>query len=593
MRDEGLQAREIAAAVAPGHTARVERFRERLLDAYASISPRSGHVPFYSTVTGGLLDTAELGAEYWYRNLRETVQFAGTVRELLREEPRTVVEIGPHPVLAMAVQETVEDVLGGSGDVGTVGSLRRGEGGVERFLTSLAEVWVRGGEVDWSAVFRGSVAHLVGLPTYAFQRRRYWVQSAITGDGAAPGAPPDVPAEEALDAAAGESLARRVAAASESEREQLVLEAVRERIASVLGYDSAEEIDPEQALLELGFDSLTALELRNRLRIVSGLELPATLLFDHPTPAALTARLLSGLARAGRRRRARGWCGRRASRSAPSPRSCVQAGSGGELGEFMELLTTASRFRPTFDARSDSVEAPKPLRLATGAGHPNLVCFPTVLATADPYQYAKFAHGFRGERDVTAQPLVGFADGERLPASMCDAAAAHAEAIRELAIDAPCVLAGYSAGGVMAYAVAGHLERIGVPLAGVVLLDTLAFARDALVEIMGNVTWAMLAREDVQMTVSDARLTAMAAYGGLLADWEPIAVTAPTLALRADAVTPEVSAELEWGAAWDLARETVAVPGNHITLMEEHVGSTVQAVRQWLLSLTTHMGGDD
>ena len=64
-----------------------------------------------------------------------------------------------------------------------VGSLRREQGGLERFLTSLAEVWTHGVEVDWGAVFKGSGAQRVPLPTYAFQRERYWLEASVgSGD---------------------------------------------------------------------------------------------------------------------------------------------------------------------------------------------------------------------------------------------------------------------------------------------------------------------------------------------------------------------------------------------------------------------------
>ena len=68
---DGVRARRIPVDYA-SHSSQIEEIREELLEACASIAPRSGEVPFYSTVTGGLLDTAELDGEYWYRNLRET-----------------------------------------------------------------------------------------------------------------------------------------------------------------------------------------------------------------------------------------------------------------------------------------------------------------------------------------------------------------------------------------------------------------------------------------------------------------------------------------------------------------------------------------
>ncbi len=174
----GVRAREIPVGYA-SHSAQIEEIRAELLEGSAGIAPVSGTVPFLSTVTGELLDTAELDGEYWYRNLRETVRFEQVTRVLLGEGHRAFVEIGPHPVLSVGLQETVEAALGDPTAAVLAGSLRRGEGGLERFLASLGEVWVRGVEVDWARVFRGSGAARVGLPKYAFQRERYWLQAPV------------------------------------------------------------------------------------------------------------------------------------------------------------------------------------------------------------------------------------------------------------------------------------------------------------------------------------------------------------------------------------------------------------------------------
>ncbi len=173
----GVRASRIAVDYA-AHSEQVEVVREAMLDGLAGIDPCSGGVPFCSTVTGGLLDTAALDAGYWYRNLREPVLFEGAVRGLLEGARRVFVEVSPHPVLTVAVGETADEVLGGpGGGVVVAGSLRRDEGGMDRFVASLSEVWAGGVDVDWGVLFgHGSMAGGdVALPTYAFQRSRYWL----------------------------------------------------------------------------------------------------------------------------------------------------------------------------------------------------------------------------------------------------------------------------------------------------------------------------------------------------------------------------------------------------------------------------------
>ncbi|MFJ8888950.1 SDR family NAD(P)-dependent oxidoreductase [Streptomyces sp. NPDC102402] len=147
-------------------------------------------IPFYSTVTGGLVDTTELDGAYWYRNLRRRVRFEETVRVLLERGFGTFVECSAHPVLMMGVQETAESVPGT--DVLAVGSLRRGEGGLERFLASAAELFVRGTDIDWTALFEGTGARTVDLPTYAFQHQHYWLEkTAVTAAPTVETAGPD------------------------------------------------------------------------------------------------------------------------------------------------------------------------------------------------------------------------------------------------------------------------------------------------------------------------------------------------------------------------------------------------------------------
>ncbi len=178
-----LRARRIPVDYA-AHSAQVEAVRAELAEGCAGIAPTVAEIPFYSTVTAGPLDTACLDADYWYRNLRETVQFERVTRELLGEGRRTYVEVSPHPVLSVALQETADEALGIGGGVGVIGSMRREDGGAERLLASLGEAWVRGAPVDWGALWAGSRARRVRLPTYAFQRERFRLEARARDAGA-------------------------------------------------------------------------------------------------------------------------------------------------------------------------------------------------------------------------------------------------------------------------------------------------------------------------------------------------------------------------------------------------------------------------
>ncbi|MCQ9134712.1 type I polyketide synthase, partial [Streptomyces hilarionis] len=180
-RDD-VRARIVAATV-PTHCPLVDPLRERLLELLAPVRPLAGTVPLYSTVTGGLLDTTAMDADYWYDNTRAPVLFEPVVRALLDDGHSAFVESSAHPVLAMGVEQTI-DATGAHGVV--VESLRRAEGGLGRMLTSLAKAHLGGVRVDWTAVFPG--ARTVDLPTYAFQRTRYWAEAdGRTGDVSAAG----------------------------------------------------------------------------------------------------------------------------------------------------------------------------------------------------------------------------------------------------------------------------------------------------------------------------------------------------------------------------------------------------------------------
>nr|WP_089157123.1 type I polyketide synthase [Micromonospora sp. NBS 11-29] len=186
------------------HSPHVEAVADRLLASLAGITARPAEVPFYSALTGEQTDTTTLDADYWYRNLRQTVNFEQAVRTLLTDGHQVFLEVGPHPVLSFGMQETIDD---GDHEAAVVNSLRRDAGGWPRVLTALAELHTRGVGVDWTAVCGIAAGPAVPLPTYAFHRQRYWPDSPVrTGPVATAEDPADRQFWDAVERADADAL---------------------------------------------------------------------------------------------------------------------------------------------------------------------------------------------------------------------------------------------------------------------------------------------------------------------------------------------------------------------------------------------------
>ncbi|GAA4473749.1 hypothetical protein GCM10023170_095380 [Phytohabitans houttuyneae] len=166
------------------HSPYIDALREPLLAGLGELTPAAAQVAFYSTVTAGRLGTEALDTDYWYRNLRQPVRFAAAVEALLGDGYRVFIEASPHPVLAVPVQEAAERAV-------VVPTLRRGQGDLAQVLRSVAAAYTAGVPVRWESCFPAP-GRRIPLPTYPFQRQRYWVpvRDARGGDPAGLGLVP-------------------------------------------------------------------------------------------------------------------------------------------------------------------------------------------------------------------------------------------------------------------------------------------------------------------------------------------------------------------------------------------------------------------
>ncbi|MFF3412397.1 beta-ketoacyl synthase N-terminal-like domain-containing protein [Streptomyces sp. NPDC002742] len=173
--------RRVKVPVAP-HSPLMEPLRERLVSGLGHLVPVEARIPLYSSVEGGEIAGSALTAEYWGRNLRDTVLFQDAVSAVEDPQDRVFVEVSPHPVLVSGIEESLR--AAGVRRPLVLPSLIRDEDEVSSLLTGLGTLHAQGVPVDWAA-FAGRGRRVVDLPGYPWQRKEHWL--------------PDTPVDRAAD----------------------------------------------------------------------------------------------------------------------------------------------------------------------------------------------------------------------------------------------------------------------------------------------------------------------------------------------------------------------------------------------------------
>ncbi|MGW3117804.1 type I polyketide synthase [Streptomyces sp. NPDC001107] len=379
------------------------------------------------------------------------------------------------------------------------------------------------------------------------------------------------------------------------QREGRLTELMSADVAAVLGYPDADALPAGRSFAEMGFDSLMAVQVRNRLSMALRLRLSAAVVFEHPTAQGL-ARHILGLLEDDLPATAPDTAG------APDPRPAQTLSSlyrrvceAGQVVAAMQMLVTASWAVPTFDPAESRQRAIPPVRRATDAGDggPVLVFFTGTHPTfgAPGGEFARFHGLLQGEMDVFEFPHPGIDAGGAVPADRETLALTHAESVLRHVGGRPFVVVGVSTGGAVAHAVTRRLEAMGAAPLGQALLDTYLVDdgnsdKDWLLSLPAVIAPRLGGTEFGGD--EDAGVAALGAYTRMFLGWDPEPVDTPTLLVRATEPTAEMAASAgpdEWRTSWPLPHTQVDVPGDHFSFMQEHAPTTVAAVRAWIDSL--------
>ncbi|WP_070017170.1 SDR family NAD(P)-dependent oxidoreductase [Streptomyces nanshensis] len=393
----------------------------------------------------------------------------------------------------------------------------------------------------------------------------------------------------------GVTMLDRLAGLDAAEQEAALRDLIVSTAAVLLGHSSSDGIEPERDFLELGFDSLIAVELRNQLSEVLGVRPPTSVVFDTKTPARLARWLLDELPE----HLAHGGGGAAPGRSAaPAAHHgdtlqglFTESVRSGKVLEGLRMLKTVAALRPTFETPAELEELPAAVTLADGGATPRLICISAPGATAGVHMYARMAAQLRGKRHVSALPLVGFAEGEMLPATTEAAARVVAESILHASDGEPFVLVGHSSGGTLAYFAAAVLEEAwDVRPEAVVMLDTLSLRYDSHegMDFDAVTTNYFNTMDSPAVSMNSAKLSAMAHWFIKMTDIG-LETSVPKLLVRCgkevDGTDFETSSASSAPPVSVPADDVRVVATDHMAMVKEDSAMTADVIEDWLGTL--------
>lgn len=592
LRGQGRRVHRLAVSHA-FHSALMEPMIAEFTAVAVELSVGLPTIPVISNVTGQLVADDFASADYWARHIRAVVRFGDSVRSAHCAGASRFIEVGPGGGLTSLIEASLADA-----QIVSVPTLRKDRPEPVSVMTAAAQGFVSGMGLDWASVFSGYRPKRVELPTYAFQHQKFWLAPAPSVSD--PTAAGQIGASDGgAELLASSGFAARLAGRSADEQLAAAIEVVCEHAAAVLGRDGAAGLDAGQAFADSGFNSLSAVELRNRLTAVTAVTLPATAIFDHPTPTELAQYLITQIDGHGSSAAA---AANPAERIDALTDLFLQACDAGRDADGWKMVALASNTRERMSSPVRNNVSKNVALLADGISDVVVICIPTLTVLSDQREYRDIANAMTGRHSVYSLTLPGFDSSDALPQNADMIVETVSNAIIDV-VGGSCrfVLSGYSSGGVLAYALCSHLsvKHQRNPL-GVALIDTYLpsqIANPSMNEgFSPNDTGKGLSREVIRVArmlnrLTATRLTAAATYAAIFQAWEPGRSMAPVLNIVAkDRIATVENLREErinrWRtAAAEAAYSVAEVPGDHFGMMSTSSEAIATEIHDWISGL--------
>lgn len=592
LRGQGRRVHRLAVSHA-FHSALMEPMIAEFTAVAAELSVGLPTIPVISNVTGQLVADDFASADYWARHIRAVVRFGDSVRSAHCAGASRFIEVGPGGGLTSLIEASLADA-----QIVSVPTLRKDRPEPVSVMMAAAQGFVSGMGLDWASVFSGYRPKRVELPTYAFQHQKFWLAPAPSVSD--PTAAGQIGASDGgAELLASSGFAARLAGRSADEQLAAAIEVVCEHAAAVLGRDGAAGLDAGQAFADSGFNSLSAVELRNRLTAVTAVTLPATAIFDHPTPTELAQYLITQIDGHGSSAAA---AANPAERIDALTDLFLQACDAGRDADGWKMVALASNTRERMSSPVRNNVSKNVALLADGISDVVVICIPTLTVLSDQREYRDIANAMTGRHSVYSLTLPGFDSSDALPQNADMIVETVSNAIIDV-VGGSCrfVLSGYSSGGVLAYALCSHLsvKHQRNPL-GVALIDTYLpsqIANPSMNEgFSPNDTGKGLSREVIRVArmlnrLTATRLTAAATYAAIFQAWEPGRSMAPVLNIVAkDRIATVENLREErinrWRtAAAEAAYSVAEVPGDHFGMMSTSSEAIATEIHDWISGL--------